>query len=634
MEKIRIQDDLYKHVNQEWLDSAVIPDDKPTTGSFAELDRQVEAKMISVFNGMESGEIEIPNEHLKRAISLFAKAKDIKRRNNEGIRPVLKRLGTIRKLTDISSLNRHLSDLVLGNYPLPFDISVDVDMKDSNKHSIFVSGPRVILPDTTYYLEENKAQHDQLLAVWSDMVTELLTYTRLGAEDQVKYIEDAIKFDAILSKLVKSSEEWSDYTSVYNPVKLRTFASTLKPIKVRKLFTSIFGENLPDVVIVAEPRYFKSFGEVLSEDTFELYKHWAYIMELTSSTSYLSIKLRKIGSRYNSALSGVKELPTIEKQAYKLSSSVYSQPVGRYYGEEFFGEKAKKDVYDIVYDIIDTYKKRISANDFLTEETKQKAIVKLGTIKVKMGYPDFTDPFYDKLVFSEDASLFGAMCELSILRTKHNFDKLNEPVDKTKWVMAGHIVNACYDPTSNDITFPAAILQPPFYSINQSRSQNLGGIGAVVGHEISHAFDNNGAKYDENGVLKNWWTADDFRRFNARTKAMIKQFDGIELEWGKVNGAFVVSENIADNGGMAVTLEIMSNLPDADYKEYFINWAKVWRLKGRAEYLHMLLSVDVHAPACLRGNMPPKNFEEFYQAFNVKSSDGMYLSPKKRIHIW
>lgn len=634
MEKIRIQDDLYKHVNQEWLDSAVIPDDKPTTGSFAELDRQVEEKMISVFNGMESGEIEIPNEHLKRAISLFAKAKDIKRRNNEGIRPVLKRLGTIRKLTDISSLNRHLSDLVLGNYPLPFDISVDVDMKDSNKHSIFVSGPRVILPDTTYYLEENKAQHDQLLAVWSDMVTELLTYTRLSAEDQLKYIEDAIKFDAILSKLVKSSEEWSDYTSVYNPVKLRTFASTLKPIKVRKLFTSIFGENLPDVVIVAEPRYFKSFGEVLSEDTFELYKHWAYIMELTSSTSYLSIKLRKIGSRYNSALSGVKELPTIEKQAYKLSSSVYSQPVGRYYGEEFFGEKAKKDVYDIVYDIIDTYKKRISANDFLTEETKQKAIVKLGTIKVKMGYPDFTDPFYDKLVFSEDASLFGAMCELSILRTKHNFDKLNEPVDKTKWVMAGHIVNACYDPTSNDITFPAAILQPPFYSINQSRSQNLGGIGAVVGHEISHAFDNNGAKYDENGVLKNWWTADDFRRFNARTKAMIKQFDGIELEWGKVNGAFVVSENIADNGGMAVTLEIMSNLPDADYKEYFINWAKVWRLKGRAEYLHMLLSVDVHAPACLRGNMPPKNFEEFYQAFNVKSSDGMYLSPKKRIHIW
>lgn len=634
MEKIRIQDDLYKHVNQEWLDSAIIPDDKPTTGSFAELDREVEAKMISVFNGMELEEIAIPNEHLKRAISLFAKAKDIKRRNNEGIRPVLKRLGTIRKLTDISSLNRHLSDLVLENYPLPFDISVDVDMKDSNKHSIFVSGPRVILPDTTYYLEDNKVQHDQLLAVWTDMVTELLTYTRLSAEDQAKYIEDAIKFDAILAKLVKSSEEWSDYTGVYNPVKLRTFSSMLKPIKVRKLFTSLFGDDLPDVVIVAEPRYFKAFGEVLNEETFELYKHWAYIMELTSSTSYLSIKLRKIGSRYNSALSGVKELPTIEKQAYKLASSVYSQPVGRYYGEEFFGEKAKKDVYDIVYDIIDTYKKRISANDFLTEETKQKAIVKLGTIKVKMGYPDFTDSFYDKLIFSEDASLFGAMCELSILRTRHNFDKLNEPVDKTKWVMAGHIVNACYDPTSNDITFPAAILQPPFYSIDQSRSQNLGGIGAVVGHEISHAFDNNGAKYDENGVLKNWWTADDFKKFNARTKAMIKQFDGIELEWGKVNGAFVVSENIADNGGMAVTLEIMSNLPDADYKEYFINWAKVWRLKGRPEYLNMLLSVDVHAPAYLRGNMPPKNFEEFYQAFNVKSSDGMYLPPKKRIHIW
>lgn len=634
MEKIRIQDDLYKHVNQEWLDSAVIPDDKPTTGSFALLDKQVEEKMISLFNDMESGAVSIPNDYLRRAIELFSKAKDIKRRNNEGIRPVLKRLGNIRKLSDVASFNRHLADFVLENYPLPFDISVDVDMKDSNVHSIFVSGPRVILPDTTYYLEENKEQHDQLLAVWTNMVTELLTYTRLSADDQTKYIEDAIKFDAILSKLVKSSEEWSDYTSIYNPVKLRTFASMVKPVKIRKLFVSLFGENLPDVVIVAEPRYFKAFGEVLNDETFELYKHWAYIMELTSATSYLSVKLRKIGARYSSALSGVKELPTIEKQAYKLASSVYAEPVGKYYGEEYFGEKAKKDVYDIVYEIIETYKKRIASNEFLTEQTKQKAIVKLSAINVKMGYPDSVDSFYDHLIFNEESSLFGAMCEIAKLRTKHNFDKLTQPVDKSKWVMAGHIVNACYDPTSNDITFPAAILQQPFYSINQSRSENLGGIGAVVGHEISHAFDNNGAKYDENGVLKNWWTSEDFKKFNARTKAMIKQFDGIELEWGKVNGTFVVSENIADNGGMAVTLEIMSTMPEADYKQYFINWARVWRLKGRPEYLNMLLAVDVHAPAYLRGNMPPKNFEEFYQAFDVKSSDGMYLPPKKRIHIW
>mgnify|MGYP002968690418 FL=1 len=200
--------------------------------------------------------------------------------------------------------------------------------------------------------------------------------------------------------------------------------------------------------------------------------------------------------------------------------------------------------------------------------------------------------------------------------------------------MPGHMVNACYNPFTNDITFPAAILQSPFYSIKQSRSENLGGIGTVIGHEISHAFDNNGAKCDENGNLNNWWTKEDFKKFNAKTKTMIKQFDGIELEWGKVNGAFVVSENIADNGGMAVTLEIMSKMKDADYKEYFYNWARIWCMKARPEFLQLLLSIDVHSPSILRANMQPRNFEEWYQTFDVKKTDKMYISPKKRIVIW
>ena len=196
------------------------------------------------------------------------------------------------------------------------------------------------------------------------------------------------------------------------------------------------------------------------------------------------------------------------------------------------------------------------------------------------------------------------------------------------------MVNACYDPSKNDITFPAAILQAPFYSIKQTRSENLGGIGAVIGHEISHAFDNNGAKMDENGNINNWWTKEDFKKFDKKTKEMIKQFDGIELPWGKVNSALIVSENIADNGGMAVTLHIMKKMKDANYEEYFLNWARIWCQKAKPEFQALLLTVDVHGPVLLRTNMPPRNFQEWYDTFNVKKTDKMYIAPNKRVVIW
>jgi putative endopeptidase len=200
--------------------------------------------------------------------------------------------------------------------------------------------------------------------------------------------------------------------------------------------------------------------------------------------------------------------------------------------------------------------------------------------------------------------------------------------------MPGHMVNASYNPFVNDITFPAAILQPPFYSLKQTRSENLGGIGAVIGHEISHAFDINGAKCDENGNINNWWTNGDKRRFNSKIKAMVKQFDKIELPWGTVNGKFIVSENMADNGGMAVTLAIMARSKDVSYEEYFMNWARVWCMKAKPEYQKLLLSVDVHGPAILRANMQPRNFKEWYDTFGVKKTDKMYIPPKKRIIIW
>ena len=333
-------------------------------------------------------------------------------------------------------------------------------------------------------------------------------------------------------------------------------------------------------------------------------------------------------------ISGIPAMTAVEKFAYQLASGMYSEPVGLYYGEKYFGEEAKKDITEIVHQIVDTYKSRIKNNDFLEEATKEKAILKLSTMGVKMGYPDKVDEKYDLLVFDEDQSLFDIVTSLRNIRYANQLSDLTKPVNREEWAMPGHMVNACYNPFVNDITFPAAILQAPFYSLKQTRSENLGGIGAVIGHEISHAFDSNGAKCDENGNINNWWTKEDTKRFNKKINAMIKEFDGIELPWGKVNGKFIVSENMADNGGMAVTLDIMSRTEGASYEEYFMNWARVWCIKAKPEYLQLLLSLDVHGPAVLRANMQPRNFTEWYDTFKVKKTDKMYLAPSKRVIIW
>ncbi len=632
MDNIRIQDDLYNFVNQEKLEQLVIPDDMPIAGGFAELSTDVEKLMIDEFIQMsKSGDY--PNIHLNRAVTLFKAVKNVRKRNANGIKPSLKKFARLEKLADINGFNRALKELVLGGYPLPFHVSVEPDMKDTLHHCVTIQGPSVILPDVSYYREEMAQQKAAILGVWTNMAKMIMAKTTLTPEDQDKYIQDTLAFDDILSKLVKSNEEWSEYVKAYNPYKTSSVCSMLKPIKFRKLLKDLFG-FAPDKVIVAEPRYFKNFKEVFNEETFILYRHWAYVKGIVGSCALLSEELRAIGSIYRNALSGIQAVAPIDKFAYQLASSLYSEPVGLYYGEKYFGEEAKNDIVSIVRDIIDTYKSRIENNDFLEDSTKQKAILKLSKIEVKMGYPDKVDEVYDRLEFNDNKTLFEIVGSLRRILTMASFEKLAKDVDRSEWVMPGHMVNACYNPSVNDITFPAAILQAPFYSIKQSRSENLGGIGAVIGHEISHAFDSNGAKCDENGNLNNWWTKNDTKKFDAKIKAMVKQFDGIELPWGKVNGKFIVSENIADNGGMAVTLDIMSRMDNKSYEEYFMNWARVWCSKAKEEYRQLLLRVDVHGPAILRANMQPRNFSEWYDTFNVTKDDKMYIAPNKRVVIW
>ena len=630
MEKIRIQDDLYTYVNQAKLEELVIPADMPVAGGFATLSTDVEKLMIGEFNTMcESAAY--PNAHLERACKLYALAKDVKRKKKHGIKPALKNLAILKKIGTMRGCNLHAKELILKGVNMPLNIMVEPNMKDTAHHCVMIQGASVILPDVTYY--RNEQQRDQLLGLWSGFAKQILAIAGHSEEETDALLKDTLAFDALVAKYAKSQEEWSEYTKMYNPMKTGRVAGMVKPLNLKKLLTDLFG-FVPEEIIVTEPRYFKNFKEIFNADTFEMYKHWAYVTTLMGSCSLLSEELRDLGGGFRRALSGIAANSPVEKFAYQLASSLYSEPVGLYYGEKYFGEEAKKDIIEIVRQIVATYQKRIANNDILEEATKEKAILKLSTMGLKMAYPDRVEAVYDKLVFDKSKSLYDIVIALRSIRMEEEFAKLDREVDRTHWAMPGHMVNACYDPFVNDITFPAAILQPPFYSIHQTRSENLGGIGAVIGHEISHAFDSNGAKCDELGNLNNWWTKADERKFNKKVNAMIRQFDGIELPWGVCNGKFTVSENIADNGGMAVTLDIMSRTEGVSFEEYFANWARVWCQKATPEYRALLLQVDVHGPAYLRANMPPRNFPEWYAAFGVKKTDGMYLAPSKRIVIW
>ena len=632
METIRIQDDLYTHINQKKLEELVIPEDLPVMGSPMALMTGVEKLMMGEFAAM-SKEGSYPNDHMARACKLYELAKDVKRKKKHGFKPVLKHLSILKKLGTMRSFNLRSGELVLRGIAMPLEIGVSPNMTDTAHHCVMLQGPSVILPDASYYAEGREQQKEQLLALWSGFAKQILDKAGHSGEEIEAMMADTLAFDALIAKYVKTKEEWSEYVKMYNPMRTGRVAGMVKPLNLKKLLSDLLG-TVPEEIIVTEPRYFKHFKEVFNAENFEMYKNWAYVLGLVGSCEYLSEELRELGGAFRRSLSGIAAAPSTEKFAYQLASNEYSEPVGLYYGEKYFGEEAKKDITDIVRQIVATYQKRIAENDILEPATKEKAILKLNRMGLKMAYPDRVEPLYDKLVFDESKSLFDIVTALRRIRLEDNFGKLDQEVDRTHWEMPGHMVNACYDPFVNDITFPAAILQPPFYSIHQTRSENLGGIGAVIGHEISHAFDSNGAKCDELGNLNNWWTKADERKFNKKVKAMIKQFDGIELPWGVCNGKFTVSENIADNGGMAVTLDIMRNSEGVSFEEYFANWARVWCQKAKPEYQKLLLQVDVHGPAYLRCNMPPRNFSEWYETFGVKKSDKMYLAPSKRVVVW
>ena len=627
-----IKDDLYEAVNGEWLKTAKIPDDKPATGGFNDLVDEIDKQLMDDFDAYAAGKEKSDDSRFNEMIKLYRLAKKFDWRKKVGPQPLKRMLASVENLNSYEDYQSQWKNWILAGMPSPISFDIDADMKNATVYALFASSPSLILPDKSYYEAEKKAQHDQLLQLWSSMVEALMDKLGYSKEEAKKIIDDAIKFDALLAPNVKSAEEAADYSKMYNPQTVAELASATDQLDIAAIIKQLVGEE-PEKIIVTEPEYFKSLNKIL-QDNFELFKNWALIRVIRENASYLDDEMREINGRYGRALSGSKKPVSQRKFAFYLARDMFSQVAGDYYGKKYFGPQAKADVHHMVEQMIKVYKGRLTNNQWLSKDTRDKAILKLDKLGIQVGYPDKIPVLYDQFKVDEEESLIANLNQLTVTANKELFSRWNKPVDRMRWEMSAATVNAYYHPFKNIIVFPAAILQAPFYSLKQSSSQNYGGIGAVIAHEISHAFDNNGSLFDEFGNLNNWWTDEDSAHFKQLAQKMIDEFDGIPFAGQKVNGKLTVSENIADAGGLSCALEAAKTEADFNAQEFFINWATIWRMKATEQYMQLLLSIDVHAPQKLRANIQAENLDDFYTAFEIKPGDEMYRAPEDRVHIW
>ena len=629
----RYQDDFYEAVNGKWAETAVIPDDKPRTGGFSDLADEIEDLMLATSDAWLAGK-DLPQDAILANFVKFHKmTSDYEKREALGVSPVLPLIEEYQSLSSFSDFASKMADYELAGKPSALPFGVAPDFMNAQLNVLWADAPSLILPDTTYYAEDNE-KGKELLATWRKTQEDLLLLYGFSAEEIKDLLDKAIQLDAKLAKVVLSREEGSKYAELYHPYQWEDFKKLAPELPLDAIFSQILGQ-IPDLVIVPEERFWTDFaGEYFSEKNWDLLKADLILSAAKAYNAYLTDEIRVLSGAFGRALSGTPQAQDKKKAAYYLAEGPYNQALGLWYAGEKFSAAAKADVEAKVKTMIEVYKKRLEGADWLAAETREKAIVKLNVITPHIGYPEKLPETYAKKIIDENLSLVENAQNLAKISIAHAWSKWNQPVDTTEWGMPAHMVNAYYNPQQNKIVFPAAILQAPFYSLDQSSSANYGGIGAVIAHEISHAFDTNGASFDEHGSLKNWWTDEDFAAFKTRTDKVVDQFDGLDSYGAKVNGQLTVSENVADLGGVACALEAAKQEADFSARDFFINFATIWRMKAREEFMQMLAAVDVHAPGKLRTNVTLTNFPEFHEEFDITERDAMWRAPQDRVIIW
>jgi putative endopeptidase len=635
-------DDFFRYVNGTWYDKAVIPPDRTSTGSFLDLDIQSEDKVRTIVNGLETRKDHLsPDE--KRVRDLYQSYLDTARVEQLGLKPAEKDLQAIAAVKTSDDVVRIMGSVKMGTRDL-FRTSIGVDDKNPNAYAVFLGQSGLGLPDRDYYLLNDQ----RIVAARNAYRSYIAEILKLGQiPDADKKAAAIFDLETQIAKLHWTRAERRNAEKVYNPMTVAELAKFAPQFPWAILLKQ---EDIPKAadgsrrVIVEEKSAFPELAALFAKTPVDTWRDYLTFHYLSDHASYLPKRFDDARfDLYGKVLGGQAQQLSRDKRGARFLDGIIGQGVGKLYVASYFPPEAKAKAKFLVDTLLDIYRQRIRSADWMSPATRQKALEKLDRLNVKIGYPD---KWRDYSKFQVNAGdLLGNEQRGSEFEWNRRLVRLDQPVDRSEWGMSPQTVNAYYDTSMNEIVFPAAILQPPFFDPNADDAVNYGGIGAVIGHEMSHGFDDQGSKYDASGALRNWWTPEDRKNFEARTAALAKQFSTYSpLPGLSVNGELTLGENIADLAGLTVAQAAYhlslkgKEAPVLDGftgdQRLFMGYAQVWRYKAHEETTRQRLLSDPHSPPQFRVNGTVRNVDAWYPAFNVKPENRLYLAPEARVHLW
>ncbi|WP_460847548.1 M13 family metallopeptidase [Nocardioides ultimimeridianus] len=631
---IRPQDDLFGHVNGTWLTETEIPSDRSSWGPFVQLADRAEEQVKEIITELaaEGG----ASEDARKIADLFNSFMDTDRIEAAGVAPAQPLVDAVQGLRDVRDLAAYLGEFErVGGHGL-FGSYVDTDDRQSDRYLFHLGQGGLGLPDESYYRDDRFAE---IRTAYVDYLTKLLT---LGKHpDPAGAASRILELDTLLAKGHWERAETRDVQKTYNLRTLAELTELCPSFDWHAYITNLGGSEATIAeVCVRQPSYFEHLSKVLDEVPLSTWQDWLTSHVWRHAAAYLTDDFVQTNfDFYGKTLNGTPELRARWKRAVAFVEGAMGEAVGKEYVDRHFPPASKQMMDELVANLLAAYRASIEKLDWMTAETKERAYEKLATFRPKIGYPErFRD--YSSLQVTPDDLFANAQAAASFETARH-LAKIGSPVDRDEWFMLPQTVNAYYNPGTNEICFPAGILQKPFFSPDAHPAENYGGIGAVIGHEVGHGFDDQGAQYDGEGNLNDWWTAADKTAFEAKSKALIEQYNGFSprnLPGEHVNGALTVGENIGDLGGLTIGLKafLISQGGDAaveDKEKVFLNWAYVWRTKRREEQERQYLTIDPHSPPEFRANIV-RNLDEFHEVFATSPGDGLWLEPEDRVRIW
>ncbi|MEN2402616.1 M13 family metallopeptidase [Flavobacterium sp. MC2016-06] len=646
--KISPKDDFFRFVNGTWLDKTEIPSDRTSWGSFNELRQKTDDNSLAILKEASKDPKYKSNTDQGKAIALFNTILDTVGRNKLGIKPIqpiLKKIDAIKNVTDLQNFLIEMESQGAGVGF--FGTYIGADAKNSNLNSVSIGPGRLGLSDKDYYNSDDKDSKEKR-AKYEIHIARMMQFIGESPAKAKESAAQILSLETAMSAPRLDRVERRDRRKQYNPTAVADLKKTVPSIQWEKYFTGI-GITKIDTVIITQPRYMADLEKIFAAKKVDEWKEYLKWSILNRSASLLSTDIENANfDFYGKTLTGALKQRPREEMALQVINQVTGEALGKLYVEKLFPAEAKTKAQKMIQNVILAYENRINALPWMSDATKVKAIEKLKKLTIKIGYPDKWKDYsaLELKNVTEGGTYFTNMQSISKWDYKEDLAKLGKPVDKTEWGMSPQTVNAYFNPSYNEIVFPAAILQPPFYNYQADEAVNYGGIGAVIGHEISHGFDDSGARYNADGNLVDWWTADDLKQFTALGAALAAQYSALEpLPGIHVDGKFTLGENIGDLGGInaaydGLQLYLKANgnpgLIDGFTPEqrFFISWATVWRTKSRDEAIKSQVKTDPHSPGMYRAYVPIQNVDVFYQAFDIKKGDKMYVDPENRVKIW